>query len=143
MQRQLLRDLTSYAVAGVADGAFRVIGPGSAAINRAALLSGSGSTAVSAASVNIVNNTGFAITVTAFLNGTTQQITHPIAIGGKVLFDFQSSSMNFISINIRRTDGGQPPPPFLGASLGRPISGYFGTSFPITVFGGVFSVGQG
>ncbi len=143
MQGQILNDLYRYVVAGVAAGRFQVVGPGSAAINHAAQESAPGSTAVSAASVNIVNNTGYAITVTAFLNGTTRQITHPIAIGGKALFDFQSSSMNFISINISRTDGGQPPLPLHGASLGRPISGYYGTSFPISVFAGVYSVGQG
>jgi hypothetical protein len=142
MQKQILNDLNLYILGGVGSGKFRVIGPGSAAFHRPGL-GGVGAPAVSTASVTIVNNTGYNITVAASLNGTSQSITRQIANNGSALFDFQSSSTNFISVNIARTDGGQPPPPSLGNRLSRPISGYHGASFPISVFAGLFSVGQG
>ncbi len=138
MQNQILVDLNQYIEAGVTAGTFRFAGSGSSAFNRV----GVGAPAVSAASVTIVNNTGLNITVVASLNGAMQRITKSISIGGKALFDFQSNSSNFISVNISRTDGQQPPPP-LSVGLNRPVSGYFGTSYPISVFANVFSVGQG
>lgn len=138
MQRQILGDLNLYIEGGVGAGTFRVVGRGSAVFGGPQFKS----PAVSAASVRIVNNTGLNITVVATLNGTAQRITRQIPNTNTALFDFQSSSGNFISINISQTNGRTPPPP-LFVGLNKPIGGYFGKSYPITLFGGVYSVGQG
>ncbi len=138
MQNQILGDLNRYIDGGVSAGTFRVVGPGSAVFGVPQLRA----PAVSAASVRIVNNTGLNITVVASLNGTAQRITQQIANTNTALFDFQSNSRNFISINISQTNGQTPPPP-LFVGLNMPVGGYFGNSYPISLFGGVYSVGQG
>jgi hypothetical protein len=140
MQRQILGDLNRYIEGGVGAGTFRVVGTGSAAFGGPRFKVGA--PAVSAASVRIVNNTGLNITVVASLNGTTQRITRQIPNTSTALFDFQSNSSNFISINISQTNGRTPPPPFF-VGLNKPLGGYFGRSYPITLFGGYYSVGQG
>ena len=66
--------------------------------------------------------------------------TKPIANKNSALFDFGSSTNNFITINVSRSDGLQPPPPRLNIMLSRPISGYNGVSFTVSVFAGRFSV---
>ena len=138
MQGRILGDLNRYIQGGVGAGTFRVVGTGSAAFDGPRFKA----PAVSAASVRIVNNTGLNITVVATLNGTAQRITHQISNTNTALFDFQSSSSNFISINISQTNGRTPPPPlFIG--LNKPVTGYFGKSYPISLLGGVYSVGQG
>jgi hypothetical protein len=138
MHSQILSDLNRYIEGGVNAGTFRVVGTGSAAFGGPQFKA----PAVSAASVRIVNNTGLNITVVASLNGTSQRITHQISNSNTALFDFQSGSSNFISINISQTNGRTPPPPFF-VGLDRPVGGYFGKSYPVSVFGGYYSVGQG
>jgi hypothetical protein len=139
VEREILSDLNRDILSGVSSGEFKVTGPGSAAF-RSGHVPGVGAPVVSVASVNIVNSTGLNITVSAFLTGTSQSITKPIGVNGSALFDFGSSSNNFISINIARSDGRQPPPPSTGNILNRPISGYNGKSFTVSVFSNFFSV---
>jgi hypothetical protein len=54
------------------------------------------------------------------------------------LFDFGSNTNNFISLNVSRTGSSQPPQ--ANVNLNRPISGYSGKPFTVSVFGGRFSV---
>lgn len=136
LKKAIITDLKQDLVAGVDAGLFDVTGRGSSAFHHTGL----GGTAASTASVTLVNNTGLNLTVTAFLNGSSQSITKPIGANSPVLIDFGSSSTNFISINIRRSDGLQPPPPATGILLNRPIGGYQGKSFGISVFANRFSV---
>jgi hypothetical protein len=137
MQRTILLDLNQYILAGVRGGKFAVTGPGSAAFYRPG--QGVGAPAVSEDSVTIMNSTGLSITVTATLAGNRQPITRTIANGKSALFDFGSSTNNFITINVSRSDGLQPPPP-LNTILSKPVSGYNGASFTVSVFAGLFSV---
>jgi hypothetical protein len=131
---RLLADLKHDVAAGVAAGEFRLTGPGAAAYLRSA-----GLPQASQDSVTIFNSTGFGITVSASLNGTGRTLP-PRTIANKAssLFDFESSTSNFISINVSRTDSNQPPP--LETVLNRPISGYNGKQFTVSVFGGRFAV---
>jgi hypothetical protein len=142
LKKALIMDLKQDLVAGVAAGLFDVIGPGSSAFHHKGLGGGGagGGLASSIASVTLVNNTGLNLTVTASLNGTSQTITKPIGANSSALFDFGSSSTNSISISIRRSDGLQPPPSRMGILLNRPIGGYQGKSFGISVFANLFSV---
>jgi hypothetical protein len=131
---RLLAELKHDVAAGVAAGQFRLTGPGAAAYLRPA-----GLPQASRDSVTILNSTGFGITVSATLNGTGRTIPpRTIANQASSLFDFGSSTNNFISIHVRRTDGTQPPP--LETTLNRPISGYDGKLFTVTVFGNRFAV---
>jgi hypothetical protein len=133
-ERELLADLKHNVAAGVAAGEFRLSGLGAGAYLASAALP-----QASRDSVTIVNNTGFSINVSATLNGTTRTIpSRTIANGSSSLFDFASTTNNFISINISRTGSNQPPS--RSVTLSRPISGYDGKSFTISVFGGTFSV---
>lgn len=138
LERQLVHDLKQDVAAGVAAGLFDVHGPGSAVFHRNP--KPPGATAPSPASVTLVNNTGLNITVTAFLGGTNQRITKQIGVNGSMLFDFGSNSPNYITINIQRSDGRTPPQPSTGNILNRPIGGYNGTSFGISIVQGFFSV---
>jgi hypothetical protein len=141
MQRKILLDLNQDILNGVSHGLFLVTGPGAAAFYRPTQGGpGLGAPAVSLDSVTIANNTGLTITVSAFLAGNPQPITRQIANNGSALFDFGSSTNNFITINIQRSDGSQPPPPSLNNILNRPIGGYNGKSFTVSVFAGLFSV---
>jgi hypothetical protein len=134
-KRQLLADLEHEVAAGVAAGEFRLTGPGAAAYLRSA-----GLAQASLDSVTIFNSTGFGITVTASLNGTGRTLPpRTIASSTSSLFDFGSSTDSFISINVSRTGSNQPPP-FTNVSLSRPISGYRGKQFTVSVLGGRFSV---
>ena len=92
----------------------------------------------SVASVTVVNNTGLNITVAASLNGTSQSITRPIGVRGSALFDFGSNRPNFITVEVRRSDGLQPPPSSTRV-LDRPVGGYNGKSLAASVFAGRFS----
>jgi hypothetical protein len=135
--QELLADLKHDVAAGVAAGEFRLVGPGAGAY----LASAGVATLPQASrdSVTIVNNTGGSITVSAALNGTGRTIpARTIANGGSSLFDFGSATNNFISINVSRTGSNQPPP--TSVTLNRPISGYDGKAFTISVFAGRFSV---
>src|SRR5262249_20625990 len=134
-RRQLLADLKHDVAAGVAAGEFRLTGAGAAAY-----LSSAGLAQASLDSVTIFNSTGFGITVTASLNGTGRTLPpRTIANSTSSLFDFVSRTNNFISINVSRTGSNQPPP-FTNVPLNRPISGYDGKQFTVSVFGGRFSV---
>src|SRR5262245_32289247 len=134
LERQLLADLKHDVAAGVAAGEFRLTGRGAGAF-----LASAGLPQASRDSVTIFNSTGLAITVSAALNGTSRTIpARNIANGSSSLFDFNSSTNNFISINVRATVGNQPPP--INVTLNRPINGYDGKVFTISVFGGRFSV---
>jgi len=135
VRRRLLADLRADIVSGVSQGEFQFGGHGGGAGG-----GGGGGIAQQAVdSVTLVNNTGFDIKVTAFLNGTTRSITQTIAKNGSVPFNFNSATNNFISINVARTNGNQPPPRN-GIMLNRPIGGYNGKSFTISVVQGSFSV---
>jgi hypothetical protein len=130
LQGQLLQDLDHAIRDGVAAGLFEVAGPGSAAFRPGSV--------ASVASVTVVNNTGLNITVAASLNGTSQSITRPIGVRGSAPFDFGSNSPNFITVEVRRSDG-LPPPPSSTRVLDRPVGGYNGKSFTVSVFAGRFS----
>ena len=133
-RQRVLADLNHEVAAGVAAGEFRLVGPGAAAY----LCSG-GLPQASVDSVTIFNSTGFGITVSASLNGTGRTIPpRTIANSTSSLFNFGSSTNSFIAINVSRTGGNQPPP--ANFTLNRPISGYHGKQFTVSVFGGVFSV---
>jgi hypothetical protein len=60
-----------------------------------------------------------------------------------VPFDFHSATGDFMTIDIRRADGGQSPPPFLNVPLNQPIGGYNGTLFTISVVSGFFNLTPG
>lgn len=131
---QVCADLKQDVAAGVAAGQFRLMGAGSAAYLRS-----TGLPQASVDSVTIFNSTGFGITVSSSLNGTGRTIPpRTIANSTSSLFDFGSSTNSFISINVSRTSSNQPPP--ANFTLDRPISGYHGKQFTVSVFGGVFSV---
>jgi hypothetical protein len=131
LQRRLLQDLDQAIRDGVAAGRFEVAGPGATAFR-------SPGPAASVASVTVVNNTALNLTVVATLNGTSQSITRPIAARGSAPFDFGSNSPNFITVVVRRSDGLQPPPPATRV-LDRPVGGYHGKSFTVSVFAERFS----
>jgi hypothetical protein len=134
LERQLLADLEHDVAAGVAAGEFLLTGPGAAAYLRSADLA-----QASLVSVTISNNTGFAITVSASLNGTSPTLpARTIANGASSLFDFGSNATNFISINVSRDGSSLPPRTTL--NLNRLVSGYAGKQFTVSVFGGRFSV---
>jgi hypothetical protein len=135
-EQLLLTDLKRDVADGIATGEFRLAGPGAAALARSLR------SQVSADSVTIANRTGLTITATAVLNGTGRSLTRTIGNGGSMPFDFGTSTNNFISLNVARADGRTPPPPRTNISLPRPISGYNGTTFTVSVFGGLFSVSQ-
>lgn len=131
---RVLADLKHDVAAGVAAGEFRLTGLGAAAYLRSAGLS-----QASLDSVTIFNSTGFGITVSASLNGTGRTLPpRTIANSTSSLFDFGSSTNSFISINVSRTGSNQPPQ--ANFNLSRPISGYSGKQFTVSVFGGRFSV---
>ena len=92
-------------------------------------------------SVRVANNTSLTLTVTVTLNNTGRSIPRTIPSGGApALFDFGTASGNFMMINIRNANGASPPPYTTG--LNRPISGYNGAMFRVSVFAGYFSVGS-
>jgi hypothetical protein len=133
-KRQLLADLKDDVAAGVAAGEFGLTGPGAAAYLASAVLP-----QASRDSVTIFNSTGFGITVSASLNGTDRLPARTIANGTSSLFDFGSSTNNFISINVSRTDN-KPKPPPVNFPLSKPFSGYDGKLFTVSRIGDQFSV---
>lgn len=139
--KQLLKDLREDVVEGVAAGDLKVTGPDGPIFTRLANRSGLGAPQSAADSVTIANNTGLNITVTANLQGTNKSITRTIGIRGSIPFNFGSNTNNYISVTIRRTDNGSPPSPYT-TTLNRPISGYHGKLFTVSVFNGFFSVSQ-
>jgi hypothetical protein len=96
-------------------------------------------------SVRIQNDSGLALTVTVHLYVSQVQqpfITETIPAQGNptVLFDFGTATDAFMTIEIRRADGGQSPPPFTGVSFDQPMGGYDRELFTISVFGGYFNI---
>jgi|GEM_PF-5158902 len=133
--KRLLADLKQDVSAGVAAGAIRVIGRHTAAFPRPRL----GAPLASLDSVRVANNTSLTLVVTVTLNNTGRSIPKTIPSNGPpVLFDFGTATGNFMNINIRNANGTSPPPYTTG--LNRPISGYNGTLFGVSVFAGYFSV---
>ncbi|SIO35613.1 hypothetical protein SAMN05444166_4050 [Singulisphaera sp. GP187] len=135
--RLLLADLNRDVAAGVATGAIRVTG------KHAAAFPGPGVVAPQSSldSVRVANNTSLTLTVTVNLNNTGQSIVKTIPKNtAPVLFDFGAATGNFMTINIRNANGTSPPPYTTG--LNRPISGYRGALFSVSVFAGYFSVGS-
>jgi hypothetical protein len=99
-------------------------------------------------SVSIRNTTGLALLVTVHLDVPQVQkpwITETIPAEGNttLAFDFGTATDAFITVDIRRADGLQSPPPFTDFSLPRPMDGYNGASFTISVFGSFFDVTPG
>lgn len=133
----LLADLKRDVAAGVAAGAIRVIGRHAAAFPRPGL----GAPLSSLDSVRVANNTSLTLAVTVTLNNTGRSIPKTIpSNGAPALFDFGTATGNFMTINIRNANGASPPPATTG--LNRPISGYNGALFRVSVFAGFFSVGS-
>jgi hypothetical protein len=133
-KQRLLADLNRDVAAGVAAGAIRVTGRLAPVFSRPGL----GAPQSSLDSVRIDNKTGFGISATVVLNNTGRSIPMTIAPSGVALYDFGTATGNFMSISIRRTTGTSPPPYSTG--LNRPIGGYNGTLFSVSVFAGLFSV---
>ena len=92
-------------------------------------------------SIRIENRTSHALEVTAVLQSSpTRRITETVPRDRIHLFDFRSNNPSFISINVRRSDGGQIPTPLTNYPLNRPLEGYRGRLYSITVIGQTFSV---
>jgi hypothetical protein len=104
--------------------------------------------ALSLDSVRIQNTTGIDLLVTVRLR--VQQIQQPwitqtIPAKGSptVPFDFGTATNAFMTIDIRRADGGQSPPPFLNVPLNQPMKGYNGALFTISLVSGFFNLTPG
>jgi hypothetical protein len=98
-------------------------------------------------SVRIQNQTPYALEVTAVLGSSPiRRITETIPAERRPdepsvrLFDFRSNNPSFISIDVKRKDGGRIPTPLANSPLNRPLNGYHGKLFAITVIGQSFSV---
>ena len=92
---------------------------------------------VSRDSATVVNDTGYALSITVRLNAPygpyiTQIL--PANYGSSALFDFHSATGGFLSISISRADGIQPPYPF-STGLNMPLNGYYGTTFTVSLMG--------
>jgi hypothetical protein len=132
----LLTDLDRDIGIGVATGEFRLTGPG------ASVLVNSLATPASRDSVTVLNTTGFSITASAVLGGSRTSGPVTIGSGGQHRFDFGSGTNNFIAINVSRAGAGPAPPSLVNYGLARPTSGYFGKTFAVGVFNGVYTVSQ-
>ena len=99
-------------------------------------------------SVLIKNTTGLDLLVTVRLRVQQVQqpwITQTIPAAGSpvVPFNFGSATDAPMTIDVRRADGGQSPPPFLNFSLPQPMNGYNGALFTISLLGPYFDVSPG
>jgi hypothetical protein len=99
-------------------------------------------------SVTIQNTTGLDLLVTVHLKVPQVQqpwitLTIPAQGSPVVPFDFGTATNAFMTIDVRRADGGQSPPPFAHFSLPQPSTGYNGTLFTISLFGPYFNVSPG
>jgi hypothetical protein len=147
-QRRILGDLYRYVQGGTVAGNRPVAGPGPT--TRPAPGQGAGGTvtpvpAPSLDSVRIQNTTGLALLVTVRLKVPQIQqpwITATIPAQGSAIvpFDFGTATNAFMTMDVRRADGGQTPPPWTGISLAQPTTGYNGTLFTISEFGPYFNV---
>lgn len=92
--------------------------------------------------VRIQNNTGFPIHVTARLMVPDVQkptISRQIRPNGAVdTFSFGRHRDDFIWVEIRRVGSHSPPP--LAITLNKPISGYHGALFRVSMTGDYFNV---
>ena len=66
--------------------------------------------------------------------------TIPVQGSSTVLFNFGTATNAFMTMDVRRADGGQTPPPWTNLNLSQPLSGYNGALFTISLFGPYFSV---
>jgi hypothetical protein len=133
----LLADLKRDVAAGVSAGAIRVTGRHAADFPPPIV----GAPLSSLDSVRVANSTPLTLAVTLTLNNTGRSIPKAIpSNGAPVLFDFGTATGNFMTINVRNANGASPPPFTTG--LNRPISGYNGALFSVSVLGGFFSVGS-
>jgi hypothetical protein len=135
-EKSLMADLSEDVAAGVAAHALQVTG------RHARMFSGAGpgAPASSLDSVRVANHTSLTLAVTVTLNNTGRSIPKTIpGNGASALFDFGTATGNFMSINIRNANGASPPPYTNG--LNRPIGGYRGTLFSVSIFAGRFSLG--
>lgn len=92
---------------------------------------------VSQDSATVVNDTGYALSITVRLNapnGPYITQTLPANYGSSALFDFHSATGGFLTISIIRADGIPTPTP-LTASLNMPMNGYYGTSYTVSLMG--------
>jgi hypothetical protein len=152
-QRRILGDLYRYVQGGIHSGNPPVTGPGSTTSTPPA--QGAGGTAPpvpappvpapSLDSVTIQNTTGLALVVTVHLKVPQIQqpfITETIPAQGSAVvpIDFRSATNAFMTMDVRRADGGQTPPPWSDISLAQPLNGYNGTLFTISLFGPYFDV---
>jgi hypothetical protein len=134
-QRVLLATLKRDVAFGVAEGEFRVTG------KDAAMFSASGLRAPqpSLDSVRVANNTNLTLAVTVSLNNTSRSIPMMIRSGAApALFDFGTDTNFFMTIFVRNANGNSPPP--FQTGLNKPVGGYNGALFTVSVLGGFFSV---
>ena len=132
-EQLLLATLKRDVASAVAAGELRVTGRHAAALSRAPL--------ASLDSVRVANNTTLTLAVTVSLNNTGRSIPMTIPRNAvPALFDFGTATGNFMTISVRNANGANPPP--FSTGLNRPISGYNGTLFSVSILGGYFSVGS-
>ena len=96
-------------------------------------------------SVTIQNTTGLAIEVTIYLDVPQVQqpwITQVIPAQGtsNVVFNFNSSTDAFMTMDVSMANGSLTPPPLTNLSLPQPMNGYNGALFTISLIGPYFNV---
>jgi hypothetical protein len=134
-EKLLLADLYRDVAADVAAGEIRVTG----SLAHFFPPPGLGAPQSSLDSVRIANKTSLNLSVTVVLNNTGRSIPMTIPKNGTpALFDFGSSTGNFMRITVRNANGVSPQPYTTG--LNRPIGGYNGALFSVSVFNGFFTV---
>jgi hypothetical protein len=133
VQAQLINDLNRFLHAGVTASQFRVTGPGSAAFYGP-------ENEQKSVSVRIVNATKLKIKIVATLTGS-KPISGTMDVNGPpLLIDFKLQSTDYyIIINVSRADGARVPAP-RDITLDRPVQGYNGKVFTLSVFADRFSV---
>lgn len=149
-QRRILGDLHRYVQGGVPGGTRPVTGSGSTTSVPPGPGAGGTATPVpvpapSLDSVTIQNTTGLALVVTVHLKVPQIQqpsITETIPAQGSLIvpFDFGTATNVFMTMDVRRADGVQTPPPWTNISLAQPLGGYNGVLFTISLFGPYFDV---
>jgi hypothetical protein len=152
-RKELLGDVYQYVINGAQNGTFRVVGAGSAIYYVLSPGQGPGGTignpppTANADAVNIQNATGQAIQVTVRLNtsGNPPQITQTIPATGQTTlpFNFGTSTNAFMTMSVSTANGSRPPYPLTNYQLSKPINGYFGTLFTVTILGQYFAVSTG
>jgi hypothetical protein len=134
-EQVLLKTLRHDVAYGVAEGEFRVTGKDAASLSSPGLKAPQ----VSQDSVRVANNTNLTLAVTVSLNNTGRSIPMTIRSGAPpALFDFGTATNNFMTISVRNANGSSPPP--FNTGLNKPITGYNGTLFTVSILGGFFTV---